>query len=85
MEKEIAEEYNGRFINDENMEKVVREVIVVLEKWNLRQMEKEIALQQAIEFITLKKRNQIAQTRTQDMHSKMKGFIKKMGLDTDGL
>lgn len=83
--EEIPEEYDGRFIDDKKMEDVVRDLISVLEKWNLRQMEKEIALQQATEFITLKKKNQIAHGRITDMQSNIKKTMKKMGLDMDGL
>lgn len=82
MEKD---KYDGRFLIDEKMEDVVRDVLVVLEKWQLRTLEQQIVLSQVDKYI----QNQIMQKKAMSKEADFRGFVnkwsKKLGVgDEDG-
>ena len=77
--------YDGKFIDADKMQDIVQDILAVLEKWKLRQLEKEIALHQSLIYCAQIKANEISQSRMADAE----GFIKKMkkkflpGVDDD--
>ena len=73
--------YDGRFLIDEKLEDVVRDLLAVLEKWKLRTMEQQIALQQATQFVEQQKLNKINESRVTDMKSTIDKISKKFGID----
>jgi len=82
MKEEIKEDpYNGQFINGEKMELVMRDILVVLEKWKLRQLEKEIVILEAQIYLTQMKANEINKSRETDANSFINGWFKKIGLN----
>lgn len=75
--------YNGQFINDDNIETVVRDILATLEKWKLRPLEKEIALNQAIKFLRQIDNNKSRQVRAADANGMIKQWLTKLNIPCD--
>jgi len=78
MIKDIKDNYNHQFIDDEKMEMCVRDVLIALEQNKLRMMEKEIVLDQAKYFLKQKQQNLNDQSILTDQVDKFGRMMNKL-------
>lgn len=78
---ENEDSYDGKFIDDQKLEDVVQDLLYVCEKWQLRTMESQIALQQAKFFIEQKQQAKNFKKNVDNAQIMMASTLKRLGLD----